>query len=431
MRVLIVSQCFPPDPEVGSLRAAKVCEALAGARHEVHVVTARLPGEVGAIRVAGARITVHTVSAIPHPRKVYLLAKKWFGRNGTSPGPEAAALGAEGRTPAWKRYLLSLLWLPDEHHGFILPALWSCWRIYRRARIDLLYTTAPPFSTHLAGMLFNWMTGLPWAAEFRDPWSDNSKPASFRSRVSDAVERRLERWCLTRADYVVSATDAIHQLLAQKVRPGPHRRFVVARNGIDRLTAPRRSTSAPGCLRIVHAGSLYHGRDPRPFFHALADLRRKGKLEEHEVRVDFVGDDRWFGGVSLEQVVQDLGLTSMVQFRGWLPHDACLELLEQAHVLLLLAQDQPAQVPNKLFEYLGARKPILAFADAHGEVAHMLNRVGGHYLVTPGDPSRAEQALEAALCDARAGTGGHTDEQVLREWTTEQQMRRLLVALQA
>ena len=431
VRVLLLSHAFPPDPEVGSLRTAKVSEALAAAGHQVEVVTTRLAGESQSIRSVGPGVTVHTVRAIPHPRKAYLLAQRWSGRAGTA---DSRADLPPTSTPEWKRYLLSLLWLPDEHLGFLPPAVWACWNIHRRAPVDLLYTTAPPFSAHLAGLMFKWMSGVTWAAEFRDPWTDNpAKPGRLRSRVSDAVERRLERLCLRTADHVVSATDAIHELLASKVTPDLRQGFVVARNGIDRLTAPHRSAPPHlrGPLLIVHTGSLYHGRDPRPFLRALAALRNAGRVAEGDVRVEFVGDNRWFGDVSVEQFVHDLGLSSVVRFRDWLPHDACLEILEQAHLLLLLAQHQPAQVPNKLFEYLGTRKPVLAFADADGEVARMLGRVGGHYVVAQDDPSMAATVLEAALRDARAVRNGASDEAVLREWTTEHQMGRLLVALQA
>lgn len=434
MRVLLLSHAFPPHPEVGALRAAKVAEAFAAAGHSVEVVTSRLAGEVAPVRVSRERITVHPVRAIPHPRQAYLLAKSWLRRNGkgghaSPPGDLSAAT-----TPAWKRYVLSLFWLPDEYLGFVPPALWAARRIQRRAPVDLLYTTAPPFSSHLAGMCFTWATGATWAAEFRDPWTDNpAKPAGMRTRFTDAVERRLERLCLDHADHVVSATDAIRDLLASKVTPNGRgsRRFIVARNGIDRLIAPRRSATLTGPLRIVHAGSLYHGRDPRPFLNALAALQRTGRLAAGDVRVEFVGDNRWFGDVSVEQFAQNLGLSSSVRFQDWLSHDACLEVLEQAHVLLLFAQHQPAQVPNKLFEYLGMRKPILAFADAHGEVASMLQRAGGHYVVVGDDPAAAAAALDSALHDARAARRAGSNDAVLNEWTTQQQMGRLLMALQA
>ncbi len=404
MRVLLISHAFPPDPEVGALRTAKVSEALAAAGHQVAVITARLPGETQAIRPASRGITVHTVRPIPHPRRAYLRAKHWLSRNGTSPSSGGEELG--NAAAAWKRYVLSPLWLPDEHQGFIPPALWEAWRIYRRGGADLLYTTAPPFSAHLAGLMFKWATGIRWAAEFRDPWTDNpAKPARLRTQFTDAIERRLERLCLTNADHVVSATDAIHDLLQRKVSPRAAQQFVVARNGIDRLMPPRSSRRARP-FRIMHAGSLYHGRDPRPFLRALAALRRNGRFADGDVQVEFVGDNRWFNEVSVERFVQDLGIASLVRFWDWLPHRACLEMVERADLLLLLAQRQPAQVPNKLFEYLGTRKPILAFLDADGEGARMLQRAGGHYLVVEDNAAAAEAALEQALTDAWTNAGG-------------------------
>jgi len=432
MRVLLISHAYPPDSEVGSLRGAKVCTALAAAGHSVEVVTNRLAGETQAIRAASRGVTVHTVRSIPHPRRAYLRTKQWFGRNGGGSARSAHADVAARPESAWKRYLLSLLWLPDEFLGFVPAALWACWKIHRRGQVDLVYTTAPPFSSHLAGLTFKAMTGVPWAAEFRDPWTDNpAKPARLRSRFTDAVERWLERVCLRNADHVVSVTDAIHELLAAKLPARARARFVVARNGIDRLMPSHRSADTRAPFRIVHAGSLYHGRDPRAFLRALAALRRQGKFADGAVQVELVGDARWFDDVSIEQFVQELGIAPLVQFRDWLSHDACLEVVQRADLLLLFAQHQPAQVPNKLFEYLGTRKPILAFADAHGEVAGMLRRVGGHYVVVEDEPAAAEAALASALSDARAVEGDTGDETVLREWTTERQMGRLLTALQA
>src|SRR5882672_6643596 len=140
MRVLLLSQAFPPDPEVGALRSAKVSEALAAAGHQVEVVTTRLPGEAQAVRPAGRGVTVHTVRPIPHPRKAYLWAKHWLGRNGTSPSTHAD-LRAPG-TATWKRYLLSLMWLCPAPEG---PREW-------RAMCRSDPANASPTDTPFAGV---------------------------------------------------------------------------------------------------------------------------------------------------------------------------------------------------------------------------------------------------------------------------------------
>jgi hypothetical protein len=119
-----------------------------------------------------------------------------------------------------------------------------------------------------------------------------------------------------------------------------------------------------------------------------------------------------------------------VRIQDWLPHAAAQAVVEQADVLLLLAQEQPDQIPNKLYEYLGSRRPILAFADAEGETARMLRRAGGHYVVTGDDAGEVERVVGQLLASAARGETGATDEAVLKEWTTDVQMQRLLVAVQ-
>ena len=57
--------------------------------------------------------------------------------------------------------------------------------------------------------------------------------------------------------------------------------------------------------------------------------------------------------------------------------------------------------------------------------------MGGHYVVVEDEPAAAEAALAIALSDARAAERETGDEAVLREWTTERQMGRLLTALNA
>jgi hypothetical protein len=131
----------------------------------------------------------------------------------------------------------------------------------------------------------------------------------------------------------------------------------------------------------------------------------------------------------VEKEIDALGLTAVVQIRDWLPHEAVKTLVEESDALLLLAQEQPDQVPNKLYEYLGTRRPILAFADPAGETARMLERVGGHYVVTGKDAAAVERAVQDVLHAARSGAWTVTDDTVLKEWTTEVQMKKLLEAV--
>jgi glycosyl transferase family 4 len=432
MNILLIAYHFPPDSAVGAVRAGNLAAALQAAGHNVKVITARLPGERhGRPTVSG--LSVRTVRSLPTLLAVYAWVKGLFKRrqrgqadNGSHAA--APALDWPDRVPTWKRYLLSLMWLLDDRTGFILPALLAAWREIRMG-VDLVYTTAPPFSAHLVGLMLRRLGGPRWAAEFRDPWTDEpGKPAHIRSRWGDAAERWLERQCLRSADHVITVTDSVRDLVIAKTNgAGLAGKTVVVRNGIERLSeaAPRPQRGGP--FRIVHIGTFYEFRDPRPFLAGLASVIQQRGLRPDELQVDLIGDCRWFHGVSVEQAAADAGLRDVVRFRDWAPREVALHAVATADLLLLLAQNQRAAVPNKLYEYLGARIPILAFTDTDAEVATMLRQAGGHYLVT--DPVTAAPVIAQALRETRASREPAGADAVLRAWTLDHQLRRLRVAL--
>jgi glycosyltransferase involved in cell wall biosynthesis len=435
MRVVLVTYHFPPDPQVGALRAGTVAAALRDWGHEVHVVTARLPGETGPDRVGMDGVSVRTVVPLPTARDLYARAKRWLrppARAGTSAaGPQRTGEAPTAHVATWKRYVFSLMWLPDDRQGFILPAVRAARAIPRP--VDLVYTSAPPYSTHLAGLLLKRRLHARWAVEFRDPWSRSPwKPPHVRTRASDALDRWLERRCLLAADHIVSVTDGIQRdfaaVLGEAFAPA---RAVVVRNGIPRLAGVRRDGAPRQPFRVVYLGTLYHRRDPRPFLTALGSVARRLALGPAQLRVDLVGECRSYRGASLEELVRTLGLEGIVHFQDWVAHDEAERLMVSADLLLLLAQDQPTQVPQKLYEYLGTRVPILAFADADGETAGLLRRAGGHFLITADDVTATEAALTEAIRRHGGAAAEPQNEALLEEWTTRVQLLRLKAALGA
>ena len=436
LKILLIAHSFPPAPVVGSFRANKVATAFRDAGHEVDVVTGRLPGERGELRAEEPGFCVHTVGELPGPTDLYQWLKRQISRTApleSKPESEEGDSGgmtsepAQERSNRWKRYILSALLVPDKHKGFIVPAIARSLPLIRGG-VDLVYTTVPPFSDHLVGLALKKMTGVRWVAEFRDPWTDNKRAAHVRSVGADRVNRWLEQRCLEDADRVVSVAEGIQKLLAAKVPEHERGRFLLALNGIDNLARRCPPSSGAGPFRIVHIGSFYGGRDPRPFFHALTAVARKRHPTAADVRVELIGNSRDYHGISLESVVAELGIEELVEFHDWMPQEQARERARNAD-LLLLPFPHPHIIPNKLYDYLGTRRPILAFVHPRGEAAEMLNRVGGHYLVTDSDPRSAERALEAAFDGRNAPPPSKAQEAILEEWTTEVQMRRLLTDL--
>src|SRR5262249_19688869 len=145
-------------------------------------------------------------------------------------------------------------------------------------------------------------------ADFRDPWACCSlKPPQIRTRVTDALERRMERWVTRRADRIVVTIPTLAERLreqhpwlregangsaapivvipngfdpAEKAAPGSWRlapgSTMATASGLAERHAPAFTRSqAPGarrCLTFVYGGNLYGERDPVPFLTALREL---------------------------------------------------------------------------------------------------------------------------------------------------------------
>jgi len=430
-KLVLLSYYYPPSEAVGGLRAEKVALAFRTRGEEVHVITARLPGEKGSLRRQEPGLTVETVEPWTNPRWWYVNLKRRFTPVPTPAEAAAASSGSdqteEVSVPRLKRWISALLWLPDDKQGFIPPAVRAGLRA-RRAGATVLYTTVPPFSTHLAGLVLQVLTGMRWVLEFRDPWTDSKfRLAHQRSRWTSVIERWLERRCLARASLVVSVTEGIQHGLLTRVPDKARAKFLVVRNGIARLRRVSDASITSKPYRIRYVGSFYHRRDPFPFLEGLAGLIRERGLGVDDIQVEFVGSCTEYRGIPVASRVRDLNLERIVAIRSWVSHAEAQKLVETADLLLFLAQDQPAQVPNKLYDYLGTGIPILAFADEQGESALMLRQVGGHYLVTDDNPSTARKAVASAM-DSRSITVGRSQE-VLLEWTTEHQMAKLVAAV--
>jgi glycosyltransferase involved in cell wall biosynthesis len=299
------------------------------------------------------------------------------------------------------------------------------WPAYRAARrllaegVDLVYTSAPSHSTNLVGLLLRRLHRRRWAAEFRDPWC---YPQGFRvTSFAARANRYLEALSIKAADHLVTVTDQAADLYRQRLGRRASK-VVLARNGIPAFTG--RDPRQPGApYRIVYSGSIYGGRDPRAFIQAVADVVPGYIAAGRPVEVDiFAGGAH--PGVPLDDLVDALGLGQTVRIHDWVSHDEIQRVLRSADLLLLLAQRQPLQVPNKLYEYLGTRVPILAIVDEDGETARMLRQVGGHYVVTRDRPDDIAQALCEAIENRDVERA--TRAEIMNEWLTDRQMQHLL-----
>lgn len=294
---------------------------------------------------------------------------------------------------------LDFLLFPDDRALWIGPAVRRAVRLVRSLQARAIWATGPPFSTLVAGLKVHQHTGLPLILDFRDDWTGFNSRFRNRRPARQAREEALERRCLEAASAVVSVTPGIVEALCQR-RPEciPAERFHLLPNGFDPAHFEGRPPDKrpSEAFRIVHAGSLYSTRSPKPFLDGLRLWLDECPPQVREkVRVLFMGRVE----PALEPLFQAPDLAGLLERIPFVPHSEALARVREADLLLLVVDqvDRADQIfTGKVFEYLGSGRPILALVPPGSPLAKVLASSGVGLLAPPDDP----EAIRCALAQA-------------------------------
>jgi glycosyltransferase involved in cell wall biosynthesis len=284
-----------------------------------------------------------------------------------------------------------------------LSAAWAaCRRAIQDHRPEAVLTSGPPHIIHLLGGHLRRRHGLPWVADFRDPWSAGVH-SEGRSRVFKSWEAWAEGAVLRGADRIICNTPRAREILAETYSHEASR-IVSITNGYDpesfAIRPAREMTSNSPTVDIIYAGEIYANRNPRPFLEAISQLDPQTIPGRRSLRIRFIGR-LGAGAPQVEAQIRDLRLEGVASLSGQVSYARSLEEMMRADILLLLlSPGWPGAVPAKLYEYIGAGRPILALAEPDSVAAWVLRESGApHRVAPPGDPEAIRRALVELLAE--------------------------------
>lgn len=252
-------------------------------------------------------------------------------------------------------YIRGNFFIPDARIGWVKPSVKFLSEFISHNSVDILISTGPPHSLHLIGKRLKEAFNIPWIADFRDPWTTIHYHKSLRlTERSKEKHKKLEKEVLDGADVIVVTSPTTKKEFQKITRTD----IQVVTNGYD-ISSAHISVELDTEFSIAHIGSLLSERNPEILWKVLAALIQENEEIKNDLKLIFAG------AVSDEVKKQlvELKLDSNVQFLGYIPHSKALSLQRSSQVLLLLEMDRPetkAIIPGKLFEYLAAKRPIVA-----------------------------------------------------------------------
>jgi len=386
-KVLIISYYFPPVGGAGVQRVLKFVKYLPQLGWEPIVLTVKniqYPVYDPSLLEEIPKETKIFRSGSFDPLRVICLLKKPFGKN------KNYSTGFKKTSP-FKSRLSKFIFIPDNKIGWLFFAIIKGLRVAKKNKIDLIFSTSPPPSAHLAGLFLKKFLKVPLVVDFRDSW-ETSLEEKTPTFLHGWLQKKIERMILNNASAVVTVNEQIQTLL-QNRHPEVLSTAVIS-NGYDEDDFTGSDEEKTEHFTIGYLGTFNRINDPNPFLQALSELSQE--ITEFKNQVKFV-QMGMFLDFNLPELVKKFGLENMVELRGYLTHKESLKQLSSASALLLITTDSPgAEVltTGKIFEYFRAGKPILGILPPSGAAASLIKETKAGMIVSPKNISGIKQILK-------------------------------------
>jgi hypothetical protein len=378
-KVLIISYYWPPSGGIGVLRCLKIAKYLREYGWEPVIFTAdnaHYP-TIDEDNFKDIHPDTHIIKQkIWEPYSLF----KYFNRlkkdanvnNVFSTHDEK--MGLMYKISVWIR---SNFFIPDARAMWIKPSVKKLTKYIKENPVDAIFSDGPPHSNTRIATLVSQKTGIPWLADFQDPWS----------QVDYFAQLRLTKWGLKK--HLKYEQEAFQQASEISIVSPSWKEDLeeLGASDVDVVywgyDPDDYQTMEPvqdliGKFSLLHAGIMGHDRNPENMFEAIAELQSENETFAKDFRLVLLGQVDHH----VRQSIAKHKIESMVEFRGSVSRKEALQAIFSTRMLLLLLNQQPnakGRIPGKLFEYLAARRPVLNFGPINSDVANLLTEsVAGH-----------------------------------------------------
>ena len=322
---------------------------------------------------------------------------------------------SENKKQGWKDKLS--IWIrgnfliPDPRRFWIKPSVGFLSDYLKENPVDAIITTGPPHSMHLIGMgLKKNFPSLPWVADFRDPWTniDFYKDLNL-TWFADKIHHKLEREVLQKADTVLVVSRGMEEEFAL-MKP---KKLRVITNGYDESDVQVGTLTLDGRFSISHIGTLNAARNPRIVWKVLSEICAENVDFKKDLQIQLVGKVDF----SVLEDIQSYGLQEQLLKIDYLSHSEAIAKQNSSQVLMLLINQSgnaKGILTGKFFEYLAAKRPILAVGPTDGDAAVVLNETGAGVIVDFADEQETKTAILNYYNQYKKGTLSVQSESVER-----------------
>ncbi len=367
-KVLIVTYYWPPAGGAAVFRVLKFTKYLRKNGWEPFILTVNNP--------ESSQFDLSLITQIPDDLNVQKTSSfepsKWISRINAS-GAQKTPVGAALQTSDasfFKRLITNIrlnYFVPDAKIGWIPFATREGLKIIKEHKPDIIFSTSPPPTVHLIANDLSQKTGLPWVADFRDPWT-NIYYYDDNQINKKAIDKNLSL-----EDKVLSKASAItvvnHGFFSNNYLSLLNDKSTRITNGFDADDLPQIEKNKTDSFVIRYLGHFKNNQFPTALVEALNQLATE--VPSKKLILEFIG----YVDPGNKAALSDVNEKITIQFKEFVPRNEAMKLMASADALMMSIggnQEKKYGLSLKLFDYIMHQKPILGFGPVDGDAASIL-----------------------------------------------------------
>ena len=310
-----------------------------------------------------------------------------------SGGGPGVGLSEQKKPNAFKRFTVWVrgnLFIPDSRVFWIRPSVKRLKKLLRsEGDFDCIISTGPPHSTHLIALALKKEFGIRWIADFRDPWTQIDFYEQLKiGKSADKKQHRLEAEVLRTADEIVTVSKGCAEGLEEIAKRTVH----VISNGFTFPEFEAKQLDSNNTFTISHFGSMPTSRNPTFLWQILSEICSENSEFAAKLKLELTGTVDF----EVRQALEHAGLLKYVQFNDPIGHTESIEKQRESALLLLIANTSgnvKGILTGKFFEYLGAKRPILATGAEDSDLEEAMAHTQAGFFATPAKKSELKRFL--------------------------------------
>ncbi|WP_298370278.1 glycosyltransferase [uncultured Lutibacter sp.] len=287
------------------------------------------------------------------------------------------------------QYVRANYFIPDARKYWVKPSVKFLREYISKNKIDVVITTGPPHSMHLIGLELKKTLNVKWISDFRDPWTEidyfHQLPLTKKSIKK---HHSLEQEVLKKADSVLVVGNTMKlnynkfSNVVKTITNGFDGEIVLTKTELDEK------------FTLTHIGLMNADRNSKILWGAISELIS----ENNNFKKDFILKLIGKVDATVTESISKYKLQNNVELINYVTHNEVVNFQKKSQVLLMLVNNVPSAkgiITGKIFEYLMAKRPILAIAPTKGDLAEIIKQTNSGSVVDFSD----KDALKNAILD--------------------------------